>query len=556
MPRFVLLLACVAVVSAQVPPPAPPGASPAEQPQEEQMKPGRVEGAVILAAGDAPVRKAQVMIYSRENKASFSAKTDEEGKFVIESIPAGTYSFHVIHPRYVAVADSSSSRSASRQISIAEGQTVRGLIFKMIPGAVVTGRVVDEYGDPQPRVRVRLKRYVYRSGRRQLIPAGTDRTDDRGIYRIFNIHPGRYYLVADYEKDQWERAASQPKQEETTYPPIYYPGVLDVEAAMPLDLRGGEERQGMDLRLIVTGAVRVAGRVLRGGRSAGGAMLALRPKGTSPYLQVPRQLADRRTGEFAFSSVQPGPYIISALNFTDEDNRLFGRADIEVGSTDIEDLVISLAPGLTISGRVIVEGESTGADLGGERPIRVALSPDSPFMGSSGVTTVKPDGSFELSNLAPGRYRARLSRLPEGGYVRRAQFDSQDVTGVLFEVPPGSQGPLTFRVRLAAATIQGVAEDDKGQPAPDTSILIVPEKTKWDDHDRFHLETTDQYGRFTAKNIIPGEYRVYAFTTIEYGREYDPDFLTTLTDEGEKVEATEKGSYNVKLKVLDVEAKQ
>ena len=39
-------------------------------------------------------------------------------------------------------------------------------------------------------------RYQYVQGMRQLVPAGTAQTDDRGEYRVWGLNPGEYYVSA------------------------------------------------------------------------------------------------------------------------------------------------------------------------------------------------------------------------------------------------------------------------------------------------------------------------------------------------------------------------
>jgi hypothetical protein len=200
----------------------------------------------------------------------------------------------------------------------------------------------------------------------------------------------------------------------------------------------------------------------------------------------------------------------------------------------------------------LVEG-ADGRSLD-EKPIRVYLeTSERSFFGGGGFPgTVKDDGSFELKNVAAGTYRVRLGTVPDGGYFGGAVFGDQDVTGQEFDILAGMQGPLKVRVRMAAATVGGVAKTEKGQAAPNVSIVIAPELSKRNQQDLFRLQTTDQYGSFSVKNLPPGEYRAWAISKLESGQHTDPDFLAAIEKQGEKVEVDEKGSYTLDLKVLDV----
>ncbi|MCW5977051.1 MAG: carboxypeptidase regulatory-like domain-containing protein [Bryobacteraceae bacterium] len=525
------------------------------QPEQEQAKkqPGRIEGAVVLTTG-APVRKAQVVLFSSETRVPLTTSTNEGGKFVFEDVPPGDYNFNANHSRYVSAEDGGYWAASGRRLSVGEGGIVKGVVVKMMPGAVVTGRILDEYGDPQPRADVSLQRYMFRQGKKQLVPASSDRSDDRGEYRIFNVRPGRYYLSVQYnEQEQWSRNARRSQAEESSYPKVFFPGVLEPDMAMAFDLRAGEERQGMDLRLVRDRAFRVKGRVLEEGRPAREAYVGMSQKGSPDFRGMRNQPVDS-AGEFEFSGIRPGTYVISAMKMGgSREERFQGRAEVVVGSANVEGVTIALSPGTTIPGQVVIEGDNAAAVDFSEKRTRIFLEPvDRGFFGGSMPGLVKTDGTFELENVAPGEYRLRLMPAPDGGYVAGVLFGDLDVGLRPFEILSGMQGPFKIRLRMTAATIAGAVKDNKGQPAPNVRVIVAPELSKRAEEDRFRLESTDQYGNFTAKNMAPGEYRLWALTKIEPGQHLDPDFLAAIEKEGEKVELDDSASKALDLKLLDL----
>lgn len=560
MIRTILLLCLAAVVTiAQVPPttPAPaPGQPQQNQEQEAEPKePGRVEGAVLLAGSDAPVRKAMVTLFGRGMRVPLNATTSEDGSFVFEKVPPGDYNFSARHVRFVAVDKSGDDGPfAGRKISISEGQAVKGVVFKMVPGAVVTGKVYDEYGDPQPGAMVFLQLFRYINGKKQMTPSGRDNTDDRGEYRIFNVAPGKYYLSASYRIRTWGREVARSEASDSSYPTVYYPGVLEPETAMELELRANEERQGMDLRLVLDRAVRVKGRVMLGGKPAREAYVRLMPKGSMQFERMSNQPTDPKTGEFEFSGVRPGTYSLnaSATGTGGSRDRLAGVAEVQVASSNIDGVMINLSSGMEIPGQVILEGDNSGAVGFEEQVTRVGLSREGlPMFGGSGFGAVKPDGSFKLAQVMPGEYRLRVLPLPEGGYLAGAVFGDQDVFGQRFQITQGAQGPLTVRIRMSAATVAGVVEDEDGRPLPDVRVMLAPEASKRERRELFATDGTDQYGNFSFKNVAPGEYKAWAFEKLDRGRHMEPDFLAAIEDEGEKIEADDNGSYSLKLKLTE-----
>ena len=69
--------------------------------------------------------------------------------------------------------------------------------LRLTRAGVVTGKVVDEFGDPVTDVFVTAMRYQYVQGSRRLMQTGRGaQTNDIGEYRIYGLSPGQYYVSA------------------------------------------------------------------------------------------------------------------------------------------------------------------------------------------------------------------------------------------------------------------------------------------------------------------------------------------------------------------------
>src|SRR6185295_6017517 len=80
-------------------------------------------------------------------------------------------------------------------VNVAEGEAVTKIDFALLRGGVITGRITDSEGHPliSERVSVVLKDSTPDSGGRATMFEGPrNRTDDRGIYRIYGLGPGSY----------------------------------------------------------------------------------------------------------------------------------------------------------------------------------------------------------------------------------------------------------------------------------------------------------------------------------------------------------------------------
>ena len=149
-----------------------------------------------------PVRRARVAIAGADGQAVQTAYTDEAGRFSVRGLPAGRYTVTATRPSYVRAAYGAKRFDRpGTPITVAEGQVLSNVVLKMTRGAVISGTIVDELGQPAPGVNIQVMQFRMSGGERMLapVPAGSalgESTDDRGAYRVFGLPPGDYLITA------------------------------------------------------------------------------------------------------------------------------------------------------------------------------------------------------------------------------------------------------------------------------------------------------------------------------------------------------------------------
>jgi hypothetical protein len=142
---------------------------------------GSIEGHVFNLLTGAPVRKATVELQATQIR--LSADTDAEGRFQFTALPAGSFSLSAKHPGFL-------DRVVRRPMAIGQDGHVTDVEIRLPPLSAVSGRILDEDGDPVGGARVTIFRQVYRDGRKQwagpvptlwrVIPANTAVRVSRG----------------------------------------------------------------------------------------------------------------------------------------------------------------------------------------------------------------------------------------------------------------------------------------------------------------------------------------------------------------------------------------
>ena len=142
-----------------------------------------VTGVVDDAVTRLPVADARVLLARVDGPltTSIALAADDRGRFAIRDVPAGTY-------RVFATRDGYLRGEANVPLAIAAGQAIPAVLISLTPTAVITGRVVSEFGDPVPNAYVRAS--IVR------VIAET-KTNDLGEYRLFDLGPGSYVISAE-----------------------------------------------------------------------------------------------------------------------------------------------------------------------------------------------------------------------------------------------------------------------------------------------------------------------------------------------------------------------
>jgi len=144
-------------------------------PRDTAAKTGtaRIRGHVYAAEDGAPLRRAQVRIFAPELRETRSTSTDERGVFEFRDLPGGRYTVTAGKGSFVSLQYGQTRPSqAGRPLQILDGQTVEKVDFALPRGGIITGRVVDDFGEAVADIQVAALQPRFLQGRRQLMRAG------------------------------------------------------------------------------------------------------------------------------------------------------------------------------------------------------------------------------------------------------------------------------------------------------------------------------------------------------------------------------------------------
>ena len=582
----VIALAPVLAVSllAQQSPAPPPGSQPQSQAQGRGQGQGRGPGAAGGRRGAAPQRDVATpagssVIAGRVVAADtgralrharvvaggggrpHAASTDEQGRYRITGLTAGSYTVTAAKSGFVDGAfGQRRSSGAGTPVELTDGQQTANIDIKLARGGVVTGHVLDEEGEPLARAVVTVLRQQYVRGQKQLAPAGSDQTDDRGQYRVFGLSPGDYFVSATAGgveqgfRQPFGDAGGAQQAETSGYAPTYYAGVTSATDATRVKLAAAQEITGLDFQIQVVPFATVKGVVVggsatvvlvsdeggggMGGRGGGGR------GGFGPMVGGGLRAVTRSDGSFSIPNVTPGKYTIVARADGGPNGPSRTAMQPLVVAGEEVNVALNPSPGVQLGGAITFEAAG-GPPASGFSGFRIMPVPVGAVVALPGGRGGRPgdtaqNGQFTISDVMPGLYSIRATA-PRGWTMKAVFLDGRDVTDLPIEVKSENVTGLNVIFTDRISSLGGNVRDSRGNPIADVTIIAFPADDRlWMPQSRQILTArTDQAGAYKLASIPAGDYLVIAVDDVEQGEWFDPAFLEQIRGRATKVRIEE-----------------
>jgi len=529
---------------------AQPGQAPPRDPTQPAKAAGTatIRGHVVAADSGQPLRKAQVRIFSAELRENRLATTDSDGKYEFKEVIAGRYTVSASKGSYVSLQYGQQRPfEPGKPVEILATQTLEKVDFSLPRGAIVTGRVLDEFGEPLPDAMVSLQRYQNVGGQRRLVSAGRmSTTNDIGEYRLFSIPPGQYYLSATL------RPMGMPadNDDRSGYAPTYFPGTSNIAEAQRVTVGLGQTMSDMNMALMPARTSRVTGSAVDSqGRPMVGMVMAV-PRGDSMFMGFGPPGQIKPDGSFVISGLTPGRYMLQVrANFGDGES---AYAEITVSGDDLDGIHLVTSKPSVVSGRVLVDPAAAQA----LRPstLRFGLQPvqmDMMMIGGTPPAAVTDDLTFELK-AQPGKFRVALVGQVPGWSIRTVRYRGADVTDSGMEFRPNEDvADIEVEVTNKVTDVSGVVTNGKGEALRDYSVVVFPQdREKWTPNSRYmRMARPDQDGRYKINGLPPGEYRVIALDYVDSNEWNSPEFLDSVRPKATSFSINEGESKSVDLRI-------
>jgi TonB family protein len=407
--------------------------------------------------------------------------------------------------------------------------------FSLSTGLAITGKVVDPEGAPMVGVLVSAVVPVYQDGRRSWRPsANTAETDDRGVYRVYGLSPGEYFVRVTF-RVPFDAPAPYDRYPSQTY----YPGTPDYFVAVPVDVRSGPDAIA-DIQIPAVVTARVSGTVIAPSIqevAAGSVSIWLVP--TDPVLAgEPLALETGTLNEqsefsFSFRGVRPGTYEIAVAvrskPAAQGGTRLYsGRMPIEILDRNLENISVRLHGNVELNGRIVSPGVRTELlrlYLRGREGIELNANAD-----------IAPDGTFIITNVPEGKYSLIVSGSPPDTYLSDVRLGSQSIySNPIINVTDRRTEDLRLLIVRGGGTIEGQVQNSR-QQGVSTQVMLVPEPPRRQNVMLYKSVRSDGNGVFRFSALAPGDYKLFAWEVVPpAGAVENAEFIARYEQRGTRV---------------------
>ena len=515
---------------------------------------GRIAGQVADATTGAALRRVRVTLTGLPGRP-VSTVTDRNGAFVFGQLPPGRFRVSATRTGFIPTfAGQVQHGEPPPLIQLKAGESYDGANIALRRGGVITGRIVDESGDPVVEARVQAYRTEYVQGLRRLISVRGAETDDRGQFRIHGLQQGRYYLSALIPtRVELEANTARPSVEWNaggdSFAPTFYPGAAVASDAQQVVVTAGVETPVPQFGLLPTRLSRISGTVVDSRSKPASAFVVILANARSDgALLSSENVAEVDAGgRFTLSNATPGEYrldvraksVLEAIAQTGggigqsqaADAPEFASVPITVGGEDVDGLVVVTGKGYRMSGSILADGSDVLPEA-----LRQSLVQVSPLVGVgisglllNAAAPPRADGSFEVKGLI-GRRLIRMLRLPPEWTLQSVKSGSYDITDSGIDLDR-DLSDIVIAVTSKPASVSVHVVDERGTPVATGAVVIFPKDSgKWAlPMNRYVVGARiSGGGQLPAQQLPAGDYLAAPVEALEPGEWAEPAALERL----------------------------
>jgi hypothetical protein len=459
---------------------------PARDAIPNQKGTGVIRGRITNTEG-RPLRRVQLRLSGEMIPEGRTASTNGLGKFEIRELPAGRFTLSATRAGYLPMSFGQQRiGEPGRPIELADTQILENSDIVLPHTAIISGRILDEAGEPLAGATVLTMQMKYFNGKRRLLPVrGNAISDDTGQYRLGGLEPGEYYLQAS-SRETWE--ADTPDKQMLGFLPTFYPSNPIQTDAQRVRVRAGQELPGIDVALLPGKVGKISGTVFNSlGQPLAGenVSMSFEIRGENFMSMSGGQSAKvNPDGSFMFRNIAPAEYHLNVrMPATADRGAEAANVIVSVVGGDVEGVNIVTSAAGSVNGRLTIDGGGTFPNPLTRLIVRtLPVDRDTAVTGLGSIADngrLKEDGAFDLKQVI-GSNRLTVGPLPDGWAIKSIDHNGRDLTTQPFDTQGATLDGVAIALTNRFPVLTGSLRDDKGNGIVTGTVIIFPEEgTLW-----------------------------------------------------------------------------
>src|SRR5579863_8191687 len=430
----------------------------------------RIAGVVVSSTGGNPLAHARVTIVAdKDPERRQSLVTDEGGQFDFKVL-SGKYDLQGNKRGYIAAAYEQHEQFSTAIVTGA-GLDTENLVLRLDPSAMLSGKILDELGDPVRQATVSLYREDRQVGVGRIIKFRVSMTDDQGAYEFSQLDAGSYFISATAKP--WYAlhtvSSRQPGAEtlpgavdqslDVAYAITYYGDATEPDDATPIPVRGGDHLQA-DIHLNPVPALHLLFHLPDNGANGFTMPMLQKPSFDGMEMIQNNGMQQVSPGVFEMTGVAPGRYSVRTPESGSE------ATDLDI-TTNGQELDMSTAQrASTVKATIQVLGEPT-------LPPQIEVALRNSKMRIVAWQEMDAKGEVVFQDIAPGKYDVLAGSRPKAYSVLKISSESGVIPGHTLNVTAGASMVITLSLVGGTVNVEGFARR-AGKATSGAMVVLVP----------------------------------------------------------------------------------
>lgn len=508
----------------------------------------KIAGTVVSSLTGTPLGKARVTLTDTADRRNFAfIITTENGRFTFAPLYRGKFSLQGARRGFITAAYGQHEQFSTAIVTGTDFNT-EDLVLRLTPLAVLSGKVLDETGDPVRKANVTLYMESHQAGMNRTVPVTSDSTDDEGYYEFAALAPGNYFVsvsaqpwYAIHSFSPQPRANNLPPTVspslDVAYPTTFNNGATDSEGATAITIHGGDHLQ-VDVHVSPVSVLHLIFRAPQDEKQGQGVSMPVFEKRVFDSAEYVNSEGMRpiSPGVYEMTGIPAGKYSVRMQGSGFRQSQQFNEMNLVKDGQELD--VAQSVPGASVKLTVKMPA-------GEPSPKQLNIALQDSRMQVVAFQAVDPAGEAAFDDIAAGKYSILVFSPNKRYSVVRTVSSGVETPGRDLSAASGSNLSLTVFLAAGVVSVEGFVKR-AGKTSSGVMVALIP-KDPQSHLDMFRRDQSDSDGSFVLRDVIPGTYTLIAVEDAWGFPWQQPDALKRYLEHGQNLTVGELMTNSVHL---------